>query len=139
MKGITVVQSWLSERCTWKQQTVVLTAMRGCDGAPKDDRSKDLLHNFRATVLNDADPSTGFMQQREYDIDDFCNNLDHYPVHFILHLTHAIEIIGYNHPDPITAEKWNMIYVAISHAMHYQPEPKEDNELRLADKSTRRG
>ncbi len=131
----TVVQSWLAECCSWKEQTVMFAATRGCDGVPKDDRSKDLLHNFRAIILNDADPSTGFMQQREIDIDDFCVNLDHYPLHFLIHLTHAIGIIGYRHPDPNVSMKWYTIYSVISHALHYEPETREHMAKRLEDKN----
>ncbi len=130
-----VVQSWLAECCSWKEQTVLLTAMRGCDGAQKNDKSKDLLHNYRATILNDADPSTGFMQQRTFDMEDFCNNLDQYPMHFLMHFIHAVGVIGYCHPDEYVADKWLIVYQCLVAALHLHPETKREMRVRLKDKN----
>lgn len=134
MKQTSVVQPWLEENCSWKEQTVLLGAFRGCDGEQKGDASKNLLHNFRALIMKDADPSSPFMQEREIDIDHFCNNIDHYPVHWLLHFTHAAEIIGYRHPDKEIATKWISYYYTIVNAFHLNPETNAQLTERLEDK-----
>ncbi len=134
LKKTSVVQPWLEIYCSWKEQTVVLGAFRGCDGEQKGDASKDLLHNLRAVIMNDADPTSPFMQKREIDLEHFCENLDHYPIHWLVHFTHATEIIGYRHPNKVIAAHWLMVYKAIVHALHFKPEPKAIMIHRLADK-----
>ncbi len=133
MKGTSVVQAWLTEGCSWKEQSVLFSALRGCDGSGKDDGSKNLIHNMRAVILRDADPTSTFMEERPINMEVFCNNTDHYPVHWLLHFTHAVEIVGYRHPDPETAEKWGAIYKALVYMFHFQPESDELMTLRLMD------
>lgn len=130
----TVIQTWIAERCSWKEQTVLMSAFRGCDGEHKGDVSKNLLHNYRATIMNDADPSSPFMQKRDIHLDVFCENLDHYPMHFLFHLLHGTEVIGYRHPNPAVAAEWRHIYETIVHALHLQPETNEMMTERLKDK-----
>lgn len=133
-KTNSVIQDWLGEYCSWKEQSVLFSALRGCDGSEKNDGSKNLIHNFRALILKDADPSSTFMEERPIDMKVFCNNTDHYPVHWLLHFMHGAEIIGYRHPDHIIAMKWQHIYYDIVHAFHMQPETKEVMTERLKDK-----
>ena len=83
--------------------------------------------------MNDADPTSPFMQERVINIEQFCNNIDHYPVHWLLHFTHACEIVGYRHPDSATARKWHCYYTTIVSAFHMNPETKEQLTTRLAD------
>src|SRR5436309_2254960 len=39
-----------------RHQGVLVTAIRGCDGAPKEDSSKSLSRMIRRAILNPADP-----------------------------------------------------------------------------------
>lgn len=49
MLGTSVVQDWVSEKLTWKQQTVLFCALRGCDTAEKNDPAKAIIRNLRGT------------------------------------------------------------------------------------------
>ena len=137
MTGKSVVQDWLFN-CTFKQQTVLLSALRGCDGKPKEDVSKKLTRKLRRSMLHSANPVQGprdFMggEPTDEDINNFLRNLDPYPMHWLLHFTHATQIVGLYHPDPQTASFWIDIYRAICFAMHLMPEPRQTMEYRLRD------
>jgi hypothetical protein len=131
----TVVQDWVSG-LTLKQQTVVLSAIRGCDGAPKNDLSKPFVRALRATVLENAvDGECSFMSDRPTvnDVHVFVKALDPYPMHWLLHFTHAVECVGYGHSEPAVAEWWERLYLAICNALHFMPESYEMWERRLVD------
>lgn len=141
-----VIQEWMNE-LSWKQQTVVLAALRGCDGVHKEDPSKFVHKYMRACVLENAGTTnTPFMKANYNEYDDerlynerfnrvkkFCRNIDAYPTHYILHFMHAAEIIGYNHPMENVARFWRETYLLFVNAMHLQPETKESNMFRLLD------
>lgn len=141
-----VVQSWVGECCTWKQQTVLLAAFRGCDGLPKHDPSKVFTKKMRSTLLNNADTSSTFMVDADFaltdehkePIDDFfidCSrgSMDAYPVHWFLHLLQAAEIVAYKCPIESVAEYWRYFYLCGIKAMHVNPETEEQMDARLAD------
>ncbi len=133
------VQPWLS-KLSWKTQTVLLSALRGCDGKEKEDYSKPFTRKFRSVVLFDAgasDVPNSFMHDSvgEENVVKFISNLDHYPMHWLIHFTHAIEIIGYYHPHPRIKDFWFTMYVNITHALHFNIETKAQLEERLEDGS----
>lgn len=131
-----VVQDWLSD-CTLKQQTVVLTAIRGCDGVNKEHPSKNCVRYLRSVVLkNAATINTKFMVASESiwdDVLEFRHHLDECPIHFVLHFMHAAEIIGYYHPDFKIRSLWKDTYDLFVSAMHLTPETKSECEYRLRD------
>lgn len=137
-----VVQDWVSICCTWKQQTVLLAGLRGCDGLPKHDPSKQFTKKMRAVLLKNADPTSSFMPcgEGEESIADFfidCSRggLDAYPVHWLMHFLQAAEIIGYKHPDEETRAYWIHFYLAGVTALHLNPESEEQLDKRLVDKA----
>ena len=133
-----VVRDWVN-RLSWKHQGVLFCAMRGVDGFPKVHVSKPLTRMYRRTVLKCADlhGSTGFMANDLLDktaaIKFMEFQLDSYPLHWLLHFTHAIQIIGYKHPDKDTREFWSGLYLEIVNAMHLYPESENQMDYRLAD------
>lgn len=136
-----VVKAWVGDLLSFKQQTVLLSALRGCDGKPKEDVSKILTRKLRGEILLSADtvskstPGTfmGAPDDMATAANKFVANLDHYPVHWLMHFAHAVEIVGYYHPDPTTAKWWLSLYEAILAALHVSPESKAQNEERLKD------
>lgn len=140
-----VVQDWLSD-LTMKQQTVLLAAFRGCDGLPKTDPSKHFTKMMRATLLKNADPASTFyppenaLTDPEVDlVDDFfidCSRggMDQYPVHWLLHLLQAAEIVGYKCPILAWKNYWKYFYETGVKAMHLNPETEGQLDERLKDR-----
>lgn len=130
-----VIKEW-AWSLSWKQQAVLLSALRGCDTADKHDISKPFIRRLRGVVLhNGATENAEFMSANiaEQDIYDFTKALDKYPIHFILHLVHAAEVIGYNYPDPKERAWWYHLYTEFVHAFHMNVETKAENDTRLRD------
>ncbi len=133
-----VVRKWVSE-LTWKQQGVLFCAMRGVDGFPKEHVSKPLTRMYRRTVLKCADlhGNTGFMEGEllNQDVADtfLKDQLDSYPMHWLLHFMHAVQIIGYKHPDPRTRAFWYSLYCCMVYDMHLNTELEKHMDNRLKD------
>jgi hypothetical protein len=132
-----VVQVWLSE-LNWKQQTVVLTALRGCDGIEKENPSKVLSRLLRGDILMNADNSSSYMKkftawEVNESIKKLFDDLDRYPIHFITHLCHAAEIIGYKHPDENIRRFWFSVYLEFCMAIHVNAETENQLDERLFD------
>jgi len=138
-----VVQNWISD-LSFKQQSVLLCVLRGCDMAAKKDPSKEVLRYLRKFILKDAcgygtfmshtdTTDTGLVDKHYYGtcFDDMLLNLDHYPVHWIMHLTHTLEILGYKYPDLAKRELFHNLYTALCRAFHLNPETEEELDLRL--------
>lgn len=154
MKSVT--QEW-THGLPMMQQTVLLTAVRGPDGLPKYAGVKMLLRWYRRCLLLSAldgkvltDPwddnggsFTGPSLAHKLDADweepmngivaDYLRSLDAIPHHFQLHLLHAIEIVGYKHPDSRTRAWWHGVYLRLVNDMHLHPETQEELDERLGD------
>lgn len=136
-----VVQEWVGERLSFRAQTVLLSALRGCDGKPKEDPSKPLTRFLRKSVLKNAEPYVdaddntfmGVSVELDSHIRAFLGDLDHYPMHFLMHFAHATQLVGYYHPDEQTRVFWYGMYEHIVHAFHLNVETEEHNEYRLRD------
>lgn len=134
-KPCSVVRPWLNN-LSFKQQTVVLTALRGVDGKEKQDASKNFCKALRMTILHNASPGIGTFMAftiKAEDVYKFAENIDHYPVHWILHFLHAAEIIGEHCPHTDLRIWWNNFYRILVNAMHLNPETAEALQTRLAD------
>jgi len=130
-----VIRDWLIENCSWKQQTVVLVALRGCDGIPKENPSKKLSRMLRRVILENTDSLTGFMEDdiTNNEMNDFLDYIDALPVHYIMHFAHASAIVGYHHPDESIAGFWKYLYYSIVKSIHLKPETKIQIDRRLKD------
>ena len=137
-----VVQSWVADSgMSLKQQTVVLCALRGCDGLTKEDPSKALVRWYRSVVLVSAHPGGGvntFMRDAHDFIEAasrFMNNgLDHYPMHWLMHFAHGVEIVGFYHPDRSVRDRASKLYNAIVvDGLHLREEQRHDCNMRLRD------
>lgn len=149
-----VLQDWVAE-LPMMQQTVLLTAVRGPDGLPKYHPTKFLLRWFRRCILLSAmdgavignpyftgggsftGPSceadvrwSSLMDDR---VTDYLRSLDEVPHHFQMHLMHAVEILGYKHPDEVVRAWWHGVYLRLVHDMHLWPESEEQLDARLGD------
>lgn len=153
-----VVQPWV-ETLTYMQQTVLLTAVRGPDGSPKYGPTKMLLRWYRRCILRSSleqgrtiatpyefgggsfmGPSyepTAFLHDWRPNLDgivsQYLRELDALPHHFQLHFMHAVEIVGYKHPDVDVRSWWHGCYLRLVHDMHLWPETEKQLDRRLGD------
>lgn len=131
-----VVRDWVTE-LPWKQQTVLLSAIRGCDGVSKHDPSKEFVRPLRGLILKNAEPDAEddtFMHHPSDDnkVENFAHDLDNYPMHWVIHFLHAVEIIGYKHPDELVRQRWNKLYVEmVREGFHLRMESPEQLDKRL--------
>lgn len=133
-----VVKSWIAD-IPFKMQVVLLSALRGCDGIPKEDISKQITRAFRSVLLfpavtNHNDPNMFMSVDPDLDkhIAYFSQHLDHYPNHFVTHLIHAFEIVGYKHPDLDVRNLWFAGYKACAEGMHLRIEAEHSLDERLS-------
>jgi len=126
----------------YRMQSVLMSAIRGCDTARKDDPSKWITRAMRPLILNNADPSNTFMSMSRvpeaHPAKTFLWDLDSYPMHFVMHLMHAAEIIGYKYQDLEDESDagniryyWLEFYKKIVTALHLNPETEEQLDIRL--------
>lgn len=158
MKNKSVLQEWVVG-IPMMQQTVLLTAIRGPDGLPKYGCVKMLLRWFRRCVLLSAmdgctlsDPfdknggsftgpsfsagnlqNTGWESNMDEIVGEYLKTLDAIPHHFQLHFLHAVEILGYKHPDKRIGAWWIAVYRRLVNDMHLHCESMEEMDWRLGD------
>lgn len=130
-----VLQDWLMQ-LGLRHQGCVINAMRGCDTAPKDDPSKLLTRCLRYEVLHchNGDPAKAVSYIEKVDDDTlkqrmvaFLKNCDHYPQHYVAHLLHAAQIVGYKKPSA----PWLWFYKKLVNGLHLNPESEEQLDERL--------
>lgn len=133
-----VLQDWLLKNCSWREQTVLVVSLRGPDGLPKKNHGKNLCRFMRSCILKDAMPNKGTFMGIEAKeaieiTQKFLDEHDEYPHHFIMHLAHAAEIVGYKHPDETIRKIWKTFYKECCKAFHMHPETEKEMDARLAD------
>lgn len=156
MSKRSVVQEWTTE-LPMMQQTVLLTAVRGPDGLPKYHPTKYVLRWYRRCILlsaldgvvlqnpNEANggsftgpsvsvpPGWDWTEAMDRRVTEYLRALDEVPHHFQMHLMHAVEILGYKHPDEQVRSWWHQVYLRLVHDMHLWPETEEQLDQRLGD------
>jgi len=134
----TSVRKWV-EDLPWMMQGVLFSNLRGCDGSTREDDSKILIRGYRALILMPARSKGNFLGRIPTKIklmqtmERFVKSFDEYPTHFVLHLLHAAEIVGYKHPNFKIAALWFNFYCNLVSHMHMHIETKEQLEGRLSD------
>lgn len=131
-----VLQGWVME-LGLRHQGVICSVSRGCDTAPKDDASKLLVRAIRGLIFNSYDPNPSSFIDRPPigEIHDRCvaflKDCDHYPQHYVSHLMHAVEIIGYHHPLHEIQSEFAAFYFSLCKGLHVHPERKKELDARL--------
>lgn len=134
-----ILQNWVVD-LPLRHQGVLIAAVRGCDGTPKENSAKPIVRALRGAFLNPADeremclPSS-FMTHsfEEYQLVTFLKDWDHYPMHFIQHLMHACQVIGYKHPIPSKRSDFGGAYFRMVMKLHLNPESCEEMDKRLCE------
>jgi hypothetical protein len=135
-----VLQPWVAD-LPLRAQGTLLTCVRGCDLTPKyplDSTARQLVGALRHAFLVPADP-------REVDSEPGCfliskppmdfkaSELGHYPWHWLSHVVHAIEVIGFGHPDPDVRSTWSALYLKFCFSFHLRPETWPDWHERMTE------
>lgn len=140
-KSESVLHDWVHE-LPFQMQALLLTSMRGPDGCSKDNSAKCIVRYLRGAVIkpagnwsgqNDNDFMWGNYLGFDKRIKDFWNDHDEYPHHFIMHLVHCAQVVGYKHTDKVVATLWNRFYLYACDAFHMNPEEEEQMDERLND------
>jgi hypothetical protein len=123
-----------------REQGTLVTGTRGCDLAPKmplDSIERQLTAYLRWLVgtpydEREVDSTVGcFMRSAPPDRVWKPSELEHYPLHWYVHLMHAFEVVGYRHPDLHHRHWCLVIYNRLVHAMHLTPETESEMATRL--------
>lgn len=136
-----VLHDWVQE-LPFQMQALLTTAMRGPDENNKFNAAKGVIRYLRSVVLKPAGEWNGknnndFMWG-EYDkfhqyANMFWADHDEYPHHFIMHLVHCAEVVGYMHPVEEIRHIWLHFYGDATLAFHMNPETKAEMTTRLND------
>jgi len=66
-------------------------------------------------------------------VKDFFKSSDGLPLHYVTHLMHGAEILGYKHPDARFRTRWHHFYLKCVSSMHLGTESEEQMDSRLGD------
>lgn len=148
-KRVSVQPGW----CTLlpvQQQSVLFLAGRGPDNVAKNHPCKAVHVAYRACVfvaakygrsLDWGERADGFMSLSTFASDDlwgdavrdFFKHSDELPHHYITHLMHGAEILGFKHPDLRVRTRWHAFYLKLVDSMHVKPETVDEMDERLGD------
>jgi hypothetical protein len=146
---VSVQPEWCRELPV-QQQSVLFLAARGPDGIGKFHQCKHVQRAYRGTVLVAAykgrelhwgEEGDTFMTLHRFgddekwllDLAEYFDHVDELPHHFVMHLMHGAEILGYQHPDYRFRDRWNAFYERCCHDMHVKSESLFELNQRLAD------
>jgi len=128
-----VLKDWMV-KIPWKQQSVILSALRGPD-LSRPVAVKKINRWLRDVIQNNADPSSEYMKDRTLpEIEDLKLDMGYCTMHYFTHLMHALEIIGYKHPDESVSDTAKRYYLGLVDFVHLNPETREQMDKRLEDK-----
>lgn len=86
-----------------------------------------------ANLAADEPPLDPWPDRMQTHVNQYLRELDAIPHHFQMHLLHAVEIIGYKHPDTETRDFWHKVYLRLVNDMHVHPETESEMDKRLGD------
>ena len=134
-----VLQDWVME-LGLRHQGVIVSAIRGCDTSPKYSHTKTLSRYLRGSIMNahcgDIRKAKTFMElpesleQFNIVVEGFMDEHDMLPHHYVLHLIHAAEIVGYFRKDEI-GQMWMSFYARMCKKMHVTAESMYELNTRL--------
>jgi hypothetical protein len=135
-----VLQDWVME-LPLMQQATLISSVRGPDGVSKNGLHKEVCRYLRYLSLNPAhddhltNPTDKFMSPNLRAVGtvlaDFVHDHDHYPMHWLIHIVHAFEILGYKHPDPKHRLCCHRFYILMADCFHLAIEREIEMDHRL--------
>lgn len=134
-----VVQDWVM-RIPWKMQSVLMTATRGPDEF-RYPCTKAVGRWIRGRLFHDADPSNPFIHAKDDGdpkrlLDTLEHEVEYLSLHYFGHLVHALQIIGYKHPDAAERVTGLILYEELClRVLHLPIESEERMDERLRGES----
>lgn len=143
-----VLQDWV-HTLPFMQQALLLTGMRGPDGLPKYCSVKPIIKCLRGAVCKPAakrlignEDSFMWIDYEAFNVSAnvFFDDTDIYPMHFLMHLIHCAEVVGYKYErhdnsinvSPLTIrEYWKNFYYYSCEKFHMYPETEQQMDARL--------
>lgn len=129
-----VLQDWVA--CLpWKQQSILLSGMRGPDAANVP-AIKAVNRWMRTVSQHNADPSKDYMKPAPLpDVLDVCAELEFLAVHYVHHFADALAVIAYGGPVGETAGYAARLHYTIAEELfHFRPEDPNTFWIRHRDK-----
>jgi hypothetical protein len=133
-------------------QGTLLTAVRGCDFEPKTWTRTGVAYSpgrritafIRWCFMQPADPREVSREEGAFFMDTPPENFKpsefgHLPQHWYSHIMHALEIVGYYHPDPNTKDIGHKLYCEMVHSFHLNIETKDQQWKRLTEDRIAKG
>jgi hypothetical protein len=130
-----VLQDWVMD-LPLKMQSVLLTSTRGPDNF-RYESVKVVNRWIRSHLFHDADPSNPFILKAGDPhplslLDTLEHDLEYVTVHYFGHLIHALQIIGYRHPnDPTRSMALGLYSELCQRILHLPAESRTAMEARL--------
>lgn len=146
-----VLQDWVME-LPLREQGTLLTAVRGCDFEAKTWTNTGVAYSpgrrltafIRWCFMNPAD-----IREVDHAEGSFFRShppsffkpseFGHLPEHWYAYVMHALEIIGYRHPDDRTRDIAHRLYVKMVHNLHLNPETMDQMITRLSEDRIKNG
>ena len=137
---MSVLKDWV-QVLGLREQGVLLTAIRGCDLTPKfplDSPEKIVTAFIRCAVMNpfderEIDRVPGCFMQTKLPEEFRLAHIEQYPLHWVIHVLHALEIIGYRCPDSLFSDQAYSAYKSMVHSLHLNVETIEQMTARLSE------
>lgn len=133
------IHDWVAD-LPFTQQALLFSIVRGPDGCGKYNTAKPLIYFMRGVLIKPAynwDGSNnntymwgdyGIFSQATYDL---MSDVDSFPHHFLMHLFHCAEVIGFKHPDALISQSWLTFYYNACDSLHMNPETLDQFNKRL--------
>lgn len=131
--GGKVLQDWMGD-LSWKQQSVIISSLRGPD-THYSPNLKKISKWIRRVTQNNADIRGDYMKKENLPrFEEIEKEAEFCSVHYFAHLLQGLEIVGYKHPDYKVSGIARRYYEQLADKLlHLTPETKESLEKRLRD------
>jgi hypothetical protein len=146
-----VLQEWVMT-LPLRFQGTLLTAVRGCDEEPKSWMKTGVAYSqgrrvtafIRFCFMNPADPrEVGKEEGAFFMPDPPCpfkpSEFGHLPQHWYSHVMHALEVIGYQHPNTRTRQQAFEMYHRMVENLHLNIESESRQWERLTEDRIEKG
>jgi len=137
-----ILQPWVTE-LPLRYQGTLLTVIRACDDWSKYAIEKSLIREMRGLILVPCDArELAFLDRFMTAFPDpgaaeafqcFLNHIDPLPVHYVMHVVHAIEILGYEHPHVSPRQIYLNRYLRLAQKFHFHPERSDQLRSRMTE------